>query len=346
MGDGSFAKEDVVRVMVNALLRFNNADMRVEMYHFCASLLRAAQQNALSFAFTQNDVDLFVTAYKQACSYSVRADEYYALLQVITDSPQPSSVPTVKEIKNPLFLQLALRLLASCASIFGRHLLLQHLVEMSGNDKKKENMKSMKYDRFFTDLLSLVPRMEDDNGAPAKKKELHARIRQCIDTLLQTTSQEPTEKAEAAFAVLRDADCEEAFAALVQVFKAPNAAQWCRERAVDLMYESARGRYNGVLNSIRLMLLEDVMRLYSRFSMSSIAVGVASLSHSQTISQCLRSTALPYSSDQILLLLYKLSLADLFQMKSLARIKTANLNTFVLVFATQFWTTRSTALSS
>ena len=114
--------------------------------------------------------------------------------------------------------------------------------------------------------------MEDDNGAPAKKKELHARIRQCIDTLLQT-SQESTEKAEAAFAVLRDADCEEAFAALVQVFKAPNAAQWCRERAVDLMYESARGRYNGVLNSIRLMLLEDVMRLYSRFSMSSIAVG-------------------------------------------------------------------------
>ena len=135
MGDGSFAKEDVVRVMVNALLRFNNADMRVEMYHFCASLLRAAQQNALSFAFTQNDVDLFVTAYKQACSYSVRADEYYALLQVITDSPQPSSVPTVKEIKNPLFLQLALRLLASSASIFGRHLLLQHLVEMSGNEE-------------------------------------------------------------------------------------------------------------------------------------------------------------------------------------------------------------------
>ena len=73
---------------------------------------------------------------------------------------------------------------------------------------------------------------------------------------------------------------------------------------------------------------------------------VTSLSHSQTISQCLRSTSLPYSSDQILLLLYKLSLADLFQMKSLARIKTANLNTFVLVFATQFWTTRSTALSS
>lgn len=73
---------------------------------------------------------------------------------------------------------------------------------------------------------------------------------------------------------------------------------------------------------------------------------VVSLSHNQTISQCLRSTSLPYSSDQILLLLYKLSLADLFQMKSLARIKTANLNTFVLVFATQFWTTRSTALSS
>lgn len=73
---------------------------------------------------------------------------------------------------------------------------------------------------------------------------------------------------------------------------------------------------------------------------------VVSLSHNQTISQCLRSTALPYSSDQILLLLYKLSLADLFQMKSLARIKTANLNTFVLVFATQFWTPRSTALSS
>ena len=121
MGDGSFAKEDVVRVMVNALLRFNNADMRVEMYHFCASLLRAAQQNALSFAFTQNDVDLFVTAYKQACSYSVRADEYYALLQVITDSPQPSSVPTVKEIKNPLFLQLALTLIcASMARLYDR----------------------------------------------------------------------------------------------------------------------------------------------------------------------------------------------------------------------------------
>lgn len=56
--------------------------------------------------------------------------------------------------------------------------------------------------------------------------------------------------------------------------------------------------------------------------------------------------ALPYSADQILLLLYKLSLTDLFQMKSLARIKTANLNTFVLVFATQFWTTRSTTLPS
>lgn len=319
--------------MVRSVLHFNNAPMRVRMYNALTELLRAVSDLCV---FAQEDVDLIVTAYKQSCSYTIQCDEYYALLQLVTDSPHPAPA-TVKVIRNPLFLQLPLRLLASSSTAFCRHLLLQDLVDMSGNEKKKENMKNMKYDGFFMDLLLLVPRMEPDSGAPAKKPALVGSIRQCMDVLLHITSEIETPQAEKAFATLRDADCEEAFAALVQVFKSQNAQQWCREKAVDLMYESSRGRYNSVLNSIRLMLLEDVMRLYSRFSLSSMPVNARLFLDPQILSRCLRSVALPYTSEQILLLLYKLSLGDLFQMKNLSKVKAANINSFVFVFVQQFW---------
>ena len=121
--------------MVRSVLHFNNAPMRVRMYNALTELLRAVPDLCV---FAQEDVDLIVTAYKQSCSYTIQCDEYYALLQLVTDSPHPAPA-TVKVIRNPLFLQLPLRLLASSSTAFCRHLLLQDLVDMSGNEKKKEN---------------------------------------------------------------------------------------------------------------------------------------------------------------------------------------------------------------
>lgn len=53
--------------------------------------------------------------------------------------------------------------------------------------------------------------------------------------------------------------------------------------------------------------------------------------------QCITSTPLLYSSSQIISLLYKLSLAELLQMRDLSKLNASNLTNYVTIFVVQNW---------
>ena len=67
-------------------------------------------------------------------------------------------------------------------------------------------------------------------------------------------------------------DCEEAFSALIHIYKTDSYSQSLREQAIDAVFEQCRGRYNFVINNIRSMLLEYIMKVFVRFSISSMPV--------------------------------------------------------------------------
>lgn len=59
--------------------------------------------------------------------------------------------------------------------------------------------------------------------------------------------------------------------------------------------------------------------------------------------QCIRSVSLPFSSEQILNLLYKLSLEELLQMRDLSKLKSQNLASYVKLFVLLNWKASITA---
>lgn len=71
---------------------------------------------------------------------------------------------------------------------------------------------------------------------------------------------------------LYEMDCEEAFSALIHIYKTDSYPRSLREQAIDAVYEQCRGRYNVVINNIRSMLLEYIMKVFVRFSISSMPV--------------------------------------------------------------------------
>lgn len=71
---------------------------------------------------------------------------------------------------------------------------------------------------------------------------------------------------------LYEMDCEEAFSALIHIYKTDSYSQSLREQAIDAVFEQCRGRYNFVINNIRSMLLEYIMKVFVRFSISSMPV--------------------------------------------------------------------------
>lgn len=129
----------------------------------------------------------------------------------------------------------------------------------------------MKYDQFFLDLFLLVPPMDASTTAPPSKPSLQPTFSQAVATL--TRSSASPDEIQQALQTLRAGDCEEAFAAMVTLFKSETAPASRREAAIDLLYECSRGRYNGITNHIRLLLLESVMKLLVRFALSSLPVG-------------------------------------------------------------------------
>ena len=156
------------------------------------------------------------------------------------------------------------------ASIFTRELLLQSILDLITNSNKKTNMRELKYNGVFLDLLQLVPRMDDNVSDPASNPSQSTNINASLSTLQKT--KEFTEDVQKAIRNLVDADCAESYAALIRIYKTNTLPALFRAFAVDHLYEASRIRYGGVVGKIRVLLLEYVMKVFVRFSTSSMPV--------------------------------------------------------------------------
>lgn len=121
---------------------------------------------------------------------------------------------------------------------------------------------------FFFDLLRLVPSADSEASKPPSKPSLVPTIRSIISlTNLKSSSKDVVKQ-------LYDMDCEEAFSALIHIYKTESYPRSLREHAIDAVFEQCRGRYNVVINNIRSMLLEYIMKVFVRFSVSSMPVSL------------------------------------------------------------------------
>lgn len=245
------------------------------MYSFLLLLLRCCETSQL---ITQDEIDLLVEGYRQLVSFEISIPEYHALMLLTTDTVHPIPENTVLEIKRPLFLQLAVRLCRMSTSIFTRELLLQEILDLITNTNKKTNMRAIKYDGIFLDLIQLVPPMDDDVAEPASNPSQTRRINTAISTLQQSTELTTcTEKMRTAIDELIQADCAESYAALIRIYKTNTLPTACRAYAVDCLYDASRTRFGGVVGKIRSLLLEYIMKVFVRFSISSMPVSLLPL---------------------------------------------------------------------
>lgn len=136
----------LVRLIVHSVLRHNESSVRVALYELCWSVLH----RDASFAITEADIGLIVMAYRQLCAFELPSEEFQAILQLATEIPRSSQSKEVVEIRRPLFLQLAIRLLAKSNSIYSRELALQAILDAVSNAKKKENMKWAVWKEFHS----------------------------------------------------------------------------------------------------------------------------------------------------------------------------------------------------
>ena len=119
------------------MLHHNESSVRIALYEFCWSVFH----RDASCVITESDIGLIIMAYRQLCAFELSSEEFEAILQLATEIPRSSKSKEVVEIRRPLFLQLAIRLLARSTSIFSRELALQAILDAVSNAKKKENMK-------------------------------------------------------------------------------------------------------------------------------------------------------------------------------------------------------------
>ena len=127
----------LVHLIVHSVLHHNESSVRIALYELCWSVFH----RDASFAITESDIGLIIMAYRQLCAYELSSEEFGAILQLATEIPRSSKSKEVVEIRRPVFLQLAIRLLARSNSIFSRELALQAILDAVTNAKKKENMK-------------------------------------------------------------------------------------------------------------------------------------------------------------------------------------------------------------
>ena len=127
----------LVHLIVHSVLHHNESSVRIALYEFCWSVFH----RDASCVITESDIGLIIMAYRQLCAFVLSSEEFEAILQLATEIPRSSKSKEVVEIRRPLFLQLAIRLLARSTSIFSRELALQAILDAVSNAKKKENMK-------------------------------------------------------------------------------------------------------------------------------------------------------------------------------------------------------------
>ena len=107
--------------------------------------------------------------------------------------------------------------------------------------------------------------MDSDTSQPPSKPSVAQSVRSLVSSATKVSSNDVIER-------LYELDCQEGFTALIHIYKTESFPQTLREQAIDAVYEQCRGRYNGVVNNIRSMLLEYVMKVFVRFSISSMPV--------------------------------------------------------------------------
>lgn len=127
----------LVHLIVHSVVHYNESSLRIALYELCWSVFHRDP----SFVMTESDIGLIIMAYRQLCSFELPSEEFLAILQLATEIPRSSKSKEVVEIRRPLFLQLAIRLLAKSNSIFSRELALQVLLDAVTNANKKKNMK-------------------------------------------------------------------------------------------------------------------------------------------------------------------------------------------------------------
>lgn len=67
-------------------------------------------------------------------------------------------------------------------------------------------------------------------------------------------------------------DCSEGYSYLIQLYMNTETSPDNREIAINRVYEGARGVYGGLIKNIQSRLLEYCMKIFVKFSLSSITV--------------------------------------------------------------------------
>ena len=67
-------------------------------------------------------------------------------------------------------------------------------------------------------------------------------------------------------------DCSEGFSNLIQLYKNTEVSTAIRECAINTVFIHSQGVYGGLVKKIQLMLLEYCMKIFVKFSLSSITV--------------------------------------------------------------------------
>lgn len=121
-----------------------------------------------------------------------------------------------------------------------------------------------RYDTFFNDLFLLLPKSEANVDMPKSKP---AYLRQIQDSLkvIQTTP-------ETSIPAIIQLDCSESYSNLIQIYKNLEMPSLVRELAINGVYDGSRGIYGGLIKNIQLLLLEYCMKIFVKFSLSSITV--------------------------------------------------------------------------
>lgn len=124
-----------------------------------------------------------------------------------------------------------------------------------------------RYDGFFNDLFTLIPKSESSLDMPKSKPICTKSIQECVKKI--KTAPEETIKE-----IARN-DCSEAFSTLIQIYKNNEYSMNIREVAINTVYDNSRGLYGGLIRNVQLMLLEYCMKIFVKFSLSSMPVSLS-----------------------------------------------------------------------
>lgn len=93
----------------------------------------------------------------------------------------------------------------------------------------------------------------------------------CTRSIQESVKKIKTAPEESVKEIVRN-DCSEAFSTLIQIYKNTEYSMNIREIAINTVYDNSRGLYGGLIRNVQLMLLEYCMKVFVKFSVSSMPV--------------------------------------------------------------------------